>query len=116
MCFFFFSSRRRHTRCSRDWSSDVCSSDLSGSDHYSGFGRAELVIEAGFEDLQVKQQVLREVETAAARDTVFPSNTATIPIPRIAEAPSRPGQVVGMHFFSPGARMPLPEAIPSART
>src|SRR2546429_9047271 len=29
MCFFFFSSRRRHTRCSRDWSSDVCSSDLS---------------------------------------------------------------------------------------
>src|SRR2546429_1365179 len=32
LCFFFFSSRRRHTRCSRDWSSDVCSSDLSGGD------------------------------------------------------------------------------------
>src|SRR5205814_10560005 len=69
---------------------------LSGGDRYAGFGRAELVIEAVFEDLQVKQQVLREVETAAARDTVFASNTSTIPIHRIAEAASRPEQVVGM--------------------
>src|SRR2546426_364827 len=58
---------------------------LSGSDRYSGFGRAELVIEAVFEELQGKQEVLREVETAAARDTVFASNTSTIPIHRIAE-------------------------------
>src|SRR5437899_3878708 len=89
---------------------------LSGSDTYAGFGRAELVIEAVFEDLQVKQQVLREVETAAARDTVFASNTSTIPIHRIAEAASRPEQGVGMHFCSPARRMPLPEVIPSART
>ncbi len=89
---------------------------LSGSDHYSGFGRAELVIEAVFEDLQVKQQVLREVEAATAPDAVFASNTSTIPIHRIAEAASRPEQVVGMHFFSPVARMPLLEVIPSART
>src|SRR2546428_7308335 len=89
---------------------------LSGSDHYTGFGRAELVIEAVFEDLQVKQQVLHEVETVTAPDAVFASNTSTIPIHRIAEAASRPEQVIGMHFFSPVARMPLLEVIPSART
>ena len=89
---------------------------LSGGDRYAGFGRAELVIEAVFEDLQVKQQVLREVETATAPDAVFASNTSTIPIHRIAEAASRPEQVIGMHFFSPVARMPLLEVIPSART
>src|SRR5207237_414764 len=89
---------------------------LSGSDHYTGFGRAELVIEAVFEDLQVKQQVLHEVETVTAPDAVFASNTSTIPIHRIAEAASRPEQVVGMHFFSPVARMPLLEVIPSGGT
>src|SRR5207245_4484279 len=51
---------------------------LSGSDTYTGFGRAELVIEAVFEELQVKQQVLREVESASGPETVFASNTSTI--------------------------------------
>ncbi len=89
---------------------------LSGADTYAGFGRADLVIEAVFEDLVVKQQVLREVETATADRAVFASNTSTIPIGRIADASRRPEQVIGMHFFSPVARMPLLEVIPSART
>jgi len=89
---------------------------LSGSDAYSGFGRAELVIEAMFEELQVKQQVLREVEATTPEATVFASNTSTIPIHRIAEAAARPEQVIGMHFFSPVARMPLLEVIPSQHT
>src|SRR5438309_4349645 len=89
---------------------------LSGSDRYAGFGRAELVIEAVFEEPQVKQQVLREVEAATAPDAVFASNTSTIPIHRIAEAASRPEQVIGMHFFSPVARMPFLVVIPSVRT
>jgi 3-hydroxyacyl-CoA dehydrogenase / enoyl-CoA hydratase / 3-hydroxybutyryl-CoA epimerase len=89
---------------------------LSGSDGYSGFGRAELVIEAVFEELQVKQQVLREVEAATPDDTVFASNTSTIPIHRIAAVATRPEHVIGMHFFSPVARMPLLEVIPSERT
>ena len=89
---------------------------LSGSNGYNGFGRAELVIEAVFEELQVKQQVLKEVEAAAWDDAVFASNTSTIPIHRIAEVAARPAQVIGMHFFSPVARMPLLEVIPSERT
>jgi len=89
---------------------------LSGSDDYSGFGHAELVIEAVFEDLAVKQQVLREVEAATREHTVFASNTSTLPIEHIAQDARRPEQVIGMHFFSPVARMPLLEVIPSART
>ncbi len=89
---------------------------LSGSDVYSGFGRAELVIEAVFEDLQVKQNVVHEVEAAIGPTAIFASNTSTIPITRIAEAAKRPERVIGMHFFSPVARMPLLEVIPGAKT
>jgi 3-hydroxyacyl-CoA dehydrogenase / enoyl-CoA hydratase / 3-hydroxybutyryl-CoA epimerase len=89
---------------------------LSGGDSYAGFGAADLVIEAVFEDLAVKQAVLRECEAALPARAVFASNTSTIPIARIAEAARRPDQVIGMHFFSPVARMPLLEVIPSERT
>jgi 3-hydroxyacyl-CoA dehydrogenase/enoyl-CoA hydratase/3-hydroxybutyryl-CoA epimerase len=89
---------------------------LSGAGDYAGFGRADLVIEAVFEDLAVKQKVLREVEAATKDTAIFASNTSTIPIGRIAEAATRPERVIGMHFFSPVARMPLLEVIPAART
>lgn len=89
---------------------------LSGGDTYAGFGRAELTIEAVFEDLAVKQQVLREVEGVLSPAAVFASNTSTIPITRIAEAAKDPERVIGMHFFSPVAKMPLLEVIPGART
>jgi len=69
-----------------------------------------------FEDLGVKQQVLREIEPVLPADSVFASNTSTIPITRIAEAARAPERVIGMHFFSPVAKMPLLEVIPGART
>jgi 3-hydroxyacyl-CoA dehydrogenase/enoyl-CoA hydratase/3-hydroxybutyryl-CoA epimerase len=89
---------------------------LSGSDTYAGFGRAELTIEAVFEEIGVKQQVLREAEGVLPETGVFASNTSTIPITRIAEAARDPERVIGMHFFSPVAKMPLLEVIPGART
>ena len=89
---------------------------LSGGDTYAGFAGADLVIEAVFEDLAVKQQVLRECEAVLPARAVFATNTSTIPIARIAEAARRPEQVIGMHFFSPVARMPLLEVIPSTAT
>ena len=89
---------------------------LSGSTDYSGFRRTDLVIEAVFEDLEVKQQVLRDVEAATGPDTIFATNTSTIPIEQIAAPAKRPERVIGMHFFSPVDRMPLLEVIPTART
>jgi len=89
---------------------------LSGSSDYSGFQRADLVIEAVFEDLDVKRKVLAEVESVVRPDAIFATNTSTIPIRRIAENARRPERVLGMHFFSPVERMPLLEVIPTEVT
>ena len=89
---------------------------LSGGDSYAGFWRAELTIEAVFEEIAVKQGVLREFEAATPDGAVFASNTSTIPITSIAEAARVPERVIGMHFFSPVAKMPLLEVIPGERT
>jgi len=78
---------------------------------YSGFRRADLVIEAVFEDLELKRQVLAEVEAAAMEEAVFASNTSSLPIAQIARDALRPSRVLGMHFFSPVPKMPLLEVI-----
>jgi 3-hydroxyacyl-CoA dehydrogenase/enoyl-CoA hydratase/3-hydroxybutyryl-CoA epimerase len=89
---------------------------LSGAADYSGFTRADLVIEAVFEDLRVKRQVLAEVEREIRPEAIFATNTSTIPIAQIAAGAGRPERVLGMHFFSPVAKMPLLEVIPHAGT
>ncbi len=89
---------------------------LSGGTDFTGFPRADLVIEAVFEDLDVKRKVLAETEAATPATTIFATNTSTIPIADIAAHAARPGSVLGMHFFSPVDRMPLLEVIPTDRT
>ena len=89
---------------------------VSGGVDFAGFRRADLVIEAVFEDLEVKRSVLREVEGVASPTTIFASNTSTIPIGNIAEASKHPETVIGMHFFSPVHRMPLLEVIEAEKT
>jgi 3-hydroxyacyl-CoA dehydrogenase / enoyl-CoA hydratase / 3-hydroxybutyryl-CoA epimerase len=84
---------------------------VSGTTTYAGFGNADLVIEAVFEDLDLKHRVLREIEPALDPDAVYASNTSTIPISHIAAAATRPERVLGMHFFSPVHLMPLLEVI-----
>jgi 3-hydroxyacyl-CoA dehydrogenase/enoyl-CoA hydratase/3-hydroxybutyryl-CoA epimerase len=89
---------------------------VGGTVDYSGFGNADLVIEAVFEDVEVKRKVLRETEAATRPQSIFASNTSTIPIAQIAAASSRPNHVIGMHFFSPVPKMPLLEVIVTPRT
>jgi len=74
---------------------------VSGSCDYSGFKTVDLVIEAVFESLPLKQRVLAEVEAATREDCIFASDTSSLPITEIARASARPEQVIGMHFFSP---------------
>lgn len=89
---------------------------LGGVTDYSGFGNVDLVIEAVFEDINVKHEVLREVEAELEPSAVFASNTSTIPITKIASASMRPERVIGMHFFSPVHKMPLLEVIETDAT
>lgn len=89
---------------------------VTGSDRWVGFGDADLVIEAVFEDLETKREMLRQVEAIVGPDTVFASNTSSLPIGSIAEASSRPETVLGMHYFSPVEKMPLLEVVVTPRT
>ncbi len=89
---------------------------IGGTIDYSGFHSVDLVIEAVFEDLSVKQAVVREVEDVIPAHAIVASNTSTIPIARIAAASNRPERVLGMHFFSPVQKMPLLEVIITPET
>jgi 3-hydroxyacyl-CoA dehydrogenase/enoyl-CoA hydratase/3-hydroxybutyryl-CoA epimerase len=89
---------------------------VGGTIDYSGFRNVDLVIEAVFEDLGVKQAVLEETEAVTRPTAIFASNTSTIPIGRIASASTRPDRVIGMHFFSPVPKMPLLEVIVTPET
>ena len=89
---------------------------LGGTTDYSGFRNVDLVIEAVFEDLDVKHEVLREVEAVIKPEAIFASNTSTIPIAQIATASAAPERALGMHFFSPVQKMPLLEVIITPQT
>jgi 3-hydroxyacyl-CoA dehydrogenase / enoyl-CoA hydratase / 3-hydroxybutyryl-CoA epimerase len=84
---------------------------VSGTTDYSGFGTADLVIEAVFEDLEVKRGIVRDLEAVVSAETVIASNTSALPIAQIASGSRHPERVVGMHFFSPAQRMPLLEVV-----
>jgi 3-hydroxybutyryl-CoA dehydrogenase len=79
-------------------------------------GQAELVIEAVFERLDVKQEVFAALDKVCAADAVLATNTSAIPITQIAAATDRPESVVGTHFFSPVPLMRLCELVRGYKT
>jgi 3-hydroxyacyl-CoA dehydrogenase/enoyl-CoA hydratase/3-hydroxybutyryl-CoA epimerase len=89
---------------------------LTGSVDYAGFSDADVVIEAVFEDLTLKQNMVAEIEANCAEHTIFASNTSSIPITQIAAKAKRPEQVIGLHYFSPVDKMPLAEVIAHDKT
>jgi len=88
----------------------------TGGTDYVGLKHADVVIEAVFEDVALKQRILRDVEAITRDDCVFASNTSSIPIATIAQASKHPETVVGMHYFSPVHKMPLLEVITTEKT
>jgi 3-hydroxyacyl-CoA dehydrogenase/enoyl-CoA hydratase/3-hydroxybutyryl-CoA epimerase len=103
-------SATRKGRFSRPRAAEIVSR-VSGSTDFSGFSHADLVIEAVFEDVEVKRGVIAELEAVLAPEAVIASNTSALPIQRLAEGALHPERIVGMHFFSPVHRMPLLEVI-----
>ncbi|MFQ5780107.1 MAG: 3-hydroxyacyl-CoA dehydrogenase [Nitrospiria bacterium] len=89
---------------------------VSGAVDYSGFSDVDIVIEAVFEDLSLKQKLFHEFETACPESAIFASNTSSLPISAIAAATKKPEKVVGMHFFNPAPVMKLVEVIPGLGT
>lgn len=83
---------------------------------YERLRNADIVIEAVFEDLDLKRKVLAETEIETKDHCIFASNTSAIPIGDIAIVAQKPEQVIGMHFFSPVQKMPLLEIVVTIKT
>ncbi|MCT8125661.1 fatty acid oxidation complex subunit alpha FadJ [Alishewanella sp. BS5-314] len=89
---------------------------ITGTTDYSGFHDVDIVVEAVFEDLSLKQQMVADIEQHCAEHTIFASNTSSLPIHKIAEKAARPENVIGLHYFSPVDKMPLVEVIAHDKT
>jgi 3-hydroxyacyl-CoA dehydrogenase len=116
-------------RCEANWQRTVASGRLSqaeyekrrallsgSTDFEKAVGEADLVIEAVFENMDVKRQVFARLDKAARPGIVLASNTSTLDIDQIANATSRPEWVMGMHFFSPANVMRLLENVRGSKT
>ncbi|WP_027896918.1 3-hydroxyacyl-CoA dehydrogenase NAD-binding domain-containing protein [Zestomonas thermotolerans] len=86
------------------------------TDTEADFEGCDLVIEAVFEDRELKGRVTAAAEAAALADALIASNTSTLPITGLARAVQKPERFIGLHFFSPVDKMPLVEIIRGERT
>ncbi|MDX2158614.1 MAG: 3-hydroxyacyl-CoA dehydrogenase NAD-binding domain-containing protein [Hyphomicrobiaceae bacterium] len=89
---------------------------LKGTLDLGDLGRADFIIEAGFEKLAVKQEVFRKLDAIAKPGAVLASNTSTLDVDKIAAVTKRPQDVLGTHFFSPANIMRLLEVVRGAKT
>lgn len=89
---------------------------ITGCLDYSAYSDLDIVVEAVFEDLDLKQKMVSDIEAQCKDTTIFASNTSSIPIKDIAANAERPENIVGLHYFSPVDKMPLAEVIPHEGT
>ncbi len=95
---------------------DALLARITPTDNYDDFKGADLVVEAVFENPELKAKITKMAEEQLSDDAVMGSNTSTLPITGLAEASSRPENFIGIHFFSPVERMGLVEIIMGAKT
>jgi 3-hydroxyacyl-CoA dehydrogenase/enoyl-CoA hydratase/3-hydroxybutyryl-CoA epimerase len=105
-------SRGRRTQAD----ADVTLARIRPTANYSDLAGADLVIEAVFENREIKADVTAKTEAVIPKNAVFASNTSTLPITGLAQASKRPAQFIGIHFFSPVDKMPLVEIILGKKT
>ena len=98
------------------WAADNCLAKLSGSVEYQTLADCDLVVEAVFEDIDVKKQLFNKLTTICKPTAILATNTSYLDINTIAAATLRPEQVVGMHFFSPANIMKLLEVVQADKT
>jgi len=83
---------------------------------YAGFAHVQVAIEAVLERMDIKRQVIDEIQRAAGGDVIIATNTSSLSVTEMADAASRPECVIGMHYFSPVPKMPLLEIVRTRHT
>lgn len=89
---------------------------ISGTTDYSGFKNQDLVVEAAVENLEIKHQILKELEALLRPNAIIASNTSSLQISEMGSVLKHPERFVGMHFFNPANKMPLVEVVASEKT
>ncbi len=87
-----------------------------GQTNFDGFNNVNIVIEAIVENMDIKKNVIKQLEDECKEDFIFASNTSSLPLTEMSKAAKNPKNVVGMHYFSPVPKMPLLEIIKTAET
>jgi 3-hydroxyacyl-CoA dehydrogenase/enoyl-CoA hydratase/3-hydroxybutyryl-CoA epimerase len=95
---------------------DAILARIKTTTRYEDLGGCDLVVEAVFENREIKADVTAKTEAVISKAAVFASNTSTLPITGLAQASKRPTQFIGIHFFSPVDKMPLVEIIVGKKT
>jgi 3-hydroxyacyl-CoA dehydrogenase/enoyl-CoA hydratase/3-hydroxybutyryl-CoA epimerase len=95
---------------------DALLARIHATDSYDDLAGCDIVIEAVFESVELKHQVFQEAAKHVAPDALLCSNTSTLPISELAKGVDRPGDFIGLHFFSPVDKMPLVEIIRGEQT
>ena len=96
----------------RDRRAIVAAGDRLMPDHKGlGVSRADIIIEAIFEDVDIKRALYQDIEPRMKPDAILATNTSSIKLEDLSSSLNRPGRLVGLHFFNPVARMPLVEII-----
>ncbi|MCZ0961689.1 3-hydroxyacyl-CoA dehydrogenase NAD-binding domain-containing protein [Paracoccus benzoatiresistens] len=89
---------------------------INATTDYAALEGCDLIVEAVFEDPQVKAEVTKKAEAVIGQDAIFATNTSTLPISDLARASARPDRFIGIHFFSPVDKMNLVEIIKGRET
>ena len=89
---------------------------ITGTLEYAAIADSDIVIEAAFEDMAIKQQVFRQLDAVMKPAAILATNTSTLDIDKIAAVTTRPESVIGAHFFSPANVMKLLEVVRAAKT
>ncbi|MBD7947578.1 3-hydroxyacyl-CoA dehydrogenase NAD-binding domain-containing protein [Psychrobacter communis] len=105
-------SRGRSTKDKKQALLDLIKTTTS----YDDLEGCDLIIEAVFEDVDIKAECTRQSEDVIPETAVYASNTSTLPVTELAKASKRPNQFIGLHFFSPVDKMPLVEIIVGEKT
>ncbi len=95
---------------------ETCLGLIKGATDIAGLKDADIVIEAVFEDMDLKKEIFQSLDKACKADAILATNTSTLDIDEIAAATKRPDKVIGTHFFSPANVMRLMENVRGAET